>query len=244
MKNFINLMLLVSCTFGISAVEAKNLTVGVESLEYLPFYSGKGRGGYNGFARELMDKFASDHNHEVTYIPVQVKKLFGKYINKTFDFKFPDNALWRADERKGKGITYSDVVVKTKVGVISLSSKKDVVPAKVGVVDGFTPWPILDDVKAGKIKLVQKTRMIQLLKLVESGEVDGVYGSMDALKFHAAKIGDADKFMFNSNVKASMDEFYLSTNSDSAVIDEFKKWSTKNASYISDLKKKYGISEK
>ncbi len=244
MKNLFNLMFLVSCMFGISSVEAKNLTVGVESLEYLPFYSGKGRGGYNGFAREVMDKFAKDKGHEVTYIPVQVKKLFGKYIAKEFDFKFPDNALWRGDERKGKGITYSDVVVKTKVGVISLTSKKDVTPSKVGVVEGFTAWPILGDVKAGKISLVEKTRMVQLLKLLETGEIDGVYGSMDALKFHASKLGDAEKFQFNSHVKASMDEFYLSTNGDTEVMQEFKSWAKANAKYIGDLKKKYGITEK
>lgn len=222
---------------------AKDMLVGVESLEYLPFYSGKGRAGYNGFAREVFDKFSKDSGHNINYVPKNVTNLFKLYKSGKFDFKFPDNALWKTDEKKGLNITYSSLVVKTKMGVICLKKNKSEPLNKVGVVDGFTPWAILGDVKTGKIVLVKKNRMLQLLKLLINNEIDGVYGSIDVFNHHANKLKKVGEFEFNTNIKTSVDEFYFSSINNPEIIKQFSSWLKTNSSYITDMKKQYGIGE-
>jgi polar amino acid transport system substrate-binding protein len=220
---------------------ATSVTVGVESLDYLPFYSGKGRAGYNGFAREVFDRFAEEKGHEFIYIPVKVTSLFTKYINKEFDFKFPDNSLWRANEKTSVSIKYSDAVVQTEMGVMSLAGNGGKQLKNVGVVDGFTPYPLLGDVKTGKLKLVKKNKMRQLIKLLIKKEIDGIYGSIDVLNYHAKKIKQKVSFEFNKNVKVSIDEFFLSSIKKGDVLDEFNVWLKSNSGEIIKLKKKHGI---
>jgi ABC-type amino acid transport substrate-binding protein len=220
---------------------ATEVTIGVESLEYLPFYDGKGRSGYNGFARDLFDQFAKDKGHKVTYVPVKVSALFKKYKAGSFDFKFPDNSLWKKDERNGIDIKYSDVVLKTQMGVISLSENSQKPLTNVGIVEGFTPWALLDSVKAGKIKLVEKSKMKHLIKLLMNKDIDGIYGSIDVLTYHSKKSGTELKVAFNKNVKTSTDEFYLSAVKNVEVLDDFKKWFKSNSDTVFKIKSKHGV---
>ncbi len=71
-----------------------------------------------------------------------VNKLFDSFAEGAFDLKFPDNKMWKADKRKGLRVSYSDVVIRIDVGVISLKENSDNAPKVVGVVEGLIPWSL------------------------------------------------------------------------------------------------------
>lgn len=121
---------------------AKQITMGIEAVDYQPFYGGKGRAGYSGFARDLFKEFAKEKGHKISFITMPVNKLFDSFAEGAFDLKFPDNKMWKADKRKGLRVSYSDVVIRIDVGVISLKENSDNAPKVVGVVEGLIPWSL------------------------------------------------------------------------------------------------------
>ncbi len=90
----------------------ETVSVGVELLDYLPFYKGKGR-GYSGFSRDLLNEFSKDSGVEFTCAPCRIDQLFDKYFRREFYLKFPYNKNWNAGGKKGKNVKYSTLVTST-----------------------------------------------------------------------------------------------------------------------------------
>ena len=53
---------------------ARDLTVGVEAIDYLPAY-GLRNGEFIGAAREILDAFAAAKGHRLSYRPLPVKRF-------------------------------------------------------------------------------------------------------------------------------------------------------------------------
>ncbi len=134
--------LLLSCVLIMSLqAQAGNYVVGVEALEYYPLYEGKGN-SYKGYARELLDEFAKNKGHTLSYKAVPVKRLFGEYLAGNVDLKYPDNAKWASDLKKGYKVNYSDSTVEYIDGVMTSPSIKSLSVSNfktIGTLRGFTP---------------------------------------------------------------------------------------------------------
>ncbi len=68
---FICLFCLIS---GLVPVQAKNYTLGVENLNYLPYYANDQK-EYYGFARQFFDLFAKEQGITFEYKVLPVKRL-------------------------------------------------------------------------------------------------------------------------------------------------------------------------
>ena len=103
---------------------AKDLTIGVEAVDYLPYYTGKGD-QYTGFARELFDLFAKETGHRLTFRVLPVNRLFDEFLakNSKLDFKFPDHSNWQQKLKQGHSVVYSDPVVPYVDGVLTTSTR-------------------------------------------------------------------------------------------------------------------------
>lgn len=224
------LSFLVLCSFS---TLADSLTFGVEALDYEPFYTGKGR-VYNGMSQEIIDAFAKDKKHTILYNTVKIDQLYEKFLSKQVDYKYPDNPIWNKEAKTGKAIFYTAPIISTQMGLNVIADKKDI--KKVGIVSGFTPWIILDDVKSGKLELVEKTSMQQLVSMASKGEVDAIYGSVDVVNFHANAINK--KFSISSNFKTDTDVFHISGYNEK-IINEISDWLKANTSKVTEIKNKY-----
>ena len=133
-----------------------NYSVGVEGHQYLPISNGEG-GSYTGYARELLDAFAAKAGHKFTYKPMPIARLYDEFlVQKSLDLKFPDNAYWAGDAKKGLKIAYSGGLVSVSEGLMVLPADKGKPisrVAKIAIIRGFTPYPYLDQVKAKKISV-------------------------------------------------------------------------------------------
>ncbi|MBK9346379.1 MAG: hypothetical protein IPN06_08040 [Burkholderiales bacterium] len=90
-----------------SSAWAGSFTVGVEGTDYMPISKGDSA-AYSGYAKDLLDAFGAKNGHTFTYKPMPVARLWDEFlVQKSLDLRFPDNAYWNNDAKKGLKITYS-----------------------------------------------------------------------------------------------------------------------------------------
>ncbi|MCP4161279.1 MAG: transporter substrate-binding domain-containing protein [Deltaproteobacteria bacterium] len=238
------IVLLISVLFLCTKSIAKEYIIGVEKLDYMPYYSGKGK-EYKGFIRDLLDAFAKEKGYTFKYKPLPVRRLFNLFINKKVDFKFPDNPNWKSGIKKGKDVIYSDIVIKTIDGVLVLPENKGKGIKglkKLGTVMGFTPWPYKKMIDKGKIKSYENPNFQGLLKQVLAGKISGAYINVVVAAYQLdKKLNKAGDLVYDPGLPSDRSNFLMSTIKHKDVITLLNKYLVKNKKFVKSLKKKYEI---
>jgi ABC-type amino acid transport substrate-binding protein len=240
-KRWLGVLLL--CGAGIACAR-EPLVIGVENLHYLPLASHE-KGVYRGFARELLDAFAEDLGYKVEYRPLPVPRLYAAFLAGQVDFKFPDNANWKREIRAGREIHYSDPVAAYVDGTSVAPARLGAGPQairRLGTLGGFTPWPWLERIRAGRPSLSENTSLEALVRQAVAGRVDGVYASVAVIHYqldHVLKRPGA--LVFDAALPHSRDHYHLSTLRRPEVVREFNDWMRKNRERIAALKARHGI---
>lgn len=223
-----------------------NFTVGVEGHDYLPISKGEG-GVYSGYSRDLLDAFAAKYGHTFTYKPLPVSRLFDEFaVQKSVDFKFPDNAYWAADAKKGINITYSKGLVMVTEGLLVLPANKGKLTTvtKIATLRGFTPFPYLDQINAKKITVTEVNAPDAAVSMAEAGRVDGVYlGVLAANHIMAVNMKKPGVLVLDDKLPKSANDFSLSTISRPEVIKQMDEFLVKEKDTVLALKAKHKIVE-
>jgi len=223
---------------------AKTFVVGVENHDYLPAYGLKD-GQYHGFARELFDAFAKDRGYVFDYRALPVPRLYASFFNGQVDFKFPDNAQWKQDQRSGLSIHYSDPALTYIDGVVVPADKTAMTPDDIrtlGTVAGFTPWAWMDRVGAGKVKIVENASFEALVRQVIARRIDGAYANIAVVNYQLDKVlGTPGALIFAPQLPYSRDHYHLSTLKHASVIQEFNVWLRQNGNRVETMKKRHGV---
>jgi len=102
-----------------SAAQAQKLVVGVEDIPYSPYYDFNTTEAL--FSRVLLDQFAADTGHTITYVPLPIKQFSKWLLVHDIDFKFPDNKRWLAPGEEGYPANYySHDIVYLRAGTAVL----------------------------------------------------------------------------------------------------------------------------
>ena len=93
---------LLLCTLLIGhawAIESpQTYRVGVEDVDYYPIFSAVPPDYlYRGYARDLLDLFASHERIHFTYVPLPVRRLNHEFRAGRLDLIFPDNPRWEVE---------------------------------------------------------------------------------------------------------------------------------------------------
>jgi len=223
---------------------ARTFVIGVENQDYLPAYGLKD-GKYHGFARELFDAFAKERGYVFDYRPLPVPRLYASFFNGQVDFKFPDNAQWKQDQRSGKSISYSDPVLTYIDGVVVPVDKKGVASDEIrtlGTVAGFTPWAWMDRVSAGKVRVSENASFEALVRQVVARRIDGAYANIAVVNYQLENVlGMPGALAFAPQLPYSRDHYYLSTLKHASIVKEFNAWLKQNGSQVDALKKRHGV---
>lgn len=234
-----SLSILLLCLFS-SVLNAKNIIVGVEDIEYYPLWAQRS-GKYAGFARELFDDFAAKHGHTIEYKPLPIKRLYSELLHGRVDLKFPDSPYWANDVKQGYSVVYSDPTLDYIDGVMALANSTNAI-ATLGTVRGFTPWDYLDQIEQGQIKVVENSDLDGLFKLIQAGRVDGGYFNVLVARYYLKHTLFQDNtFVFNQNLAHSKGQYHVSTIHQQDVVNQFNRYLQENADAIAALKKKYEI---
>jgi hypothetical protein len=225
---------------------AGNFSIGVESQDYMPISKGDG-GSYSGYAREVLDAFAAKYGHTFTYKPLPVARLFDEFaIQKSVDFKFPDNAYWAGDAKKGINITYSKGLVAVTEGLMVLPANKGKVKTvtKIATLRGFTPFPYLDQINAKKITVSEVNTADAAINMSEAGRVDGTYlGVLAANHIMLENMKKPGLLVLDDTLPKSTNDFSMSTIGHPAVIKQLDEFLVKEKDTVQKIKAKYKITE-
>ncbi|MBD8526849.1 substrate-binding periplasmic protein [Pseudomarimonas arenosa] len=227
--------------FGGSAAAAE-YTIGVEALDYYPHYRSDAKGEFSGFARAVLDTYGQDRGHSFRYRPLPVTRLYAELIAGKVDFKYPDNAFWGKDAKKGAALSYSQPVVNYVDGLMVQSDRDPGTPIQtIGTVMGFTAFAYLDALAAGTYKVEERTSMDQLLKGVAVGRIDSAYVNIDVARHALKGTPEEGKLSFADSMPADRGSYHLSTLNHAELIKDFDAWLGSNADRVAALKKEYGL---
>lgn len=242
-QRLIALVLCCSLAAAAAASEAKRYTVGVEELDYSPIYALR-NGEYVGAAREILDAFAADRGIVFSYRALPVTRLTGELINGDIDFKFPDNAHWNAELRKGKTIVYSQAVIACIDGVLVRPERRGQGVDQIrtlGTVTGFTPFAWLGRLKEGKVRLVENPQMLALQRQVLAGRIDGAYASVAvAYQTLEVELKQPGALVFDASLPHARSDYSLSSARHPELIRQFNAWLAANAQRVASIKEKSG----
>ncbi|MCZ4323765.1 substrate-binding periplasmic protein [Pseudomonas anguilliseptica] len=228
----------------LSSAQAETFKIGVELQPYLP-YSNVQDGQYLGYGRDLLDAFAAHQGHEFIYQPLPVRRLLSDFLNNRVDFKYPDNPRWNGDLKQGHTLHYSQAAAPAIDGVLVkprfLGQGKERL-RRLGTQRGFTPWPYLNDIKAGKILLIQANQIDSLLAMAMSDRVDGVYLNPQVVR-HQLYNNAGSGLVFDPKLPYQDDHYFLSSISHPEVIEQFDAFLTSQAELVQALKDRHGISD-
>ncbi len=227
-----------------SYAKSAEFVMGVEDISYLPYYS-VDNGEYNGYSRTLLDAFARDKGHHITYLPLPVERLFHSLLNGSIDFKYPDNQEWRRELKANADIHYSEPVAHFTDGVMVAPKRlQDPIDSfrRIGTIRGFTPWTLLDRVNSGKVVISENNSISGLLRQVIASRVDGAYINIAVARYQLKDIlGQKDALIFDKNLPSTNAAYLVSTIKHPDILLELNAWMEKNKSFVSDLQKKFDI---
>lgn len=243
MKHLKYIALALLAAVSITA-QAGSYTVGVEGHNYLPISSADG-GNYKGYARDLLDAFAEKYGHTFTYKPMPVNRLLDEFIGaKSVDFKFPDNAYWAADAKKGVTITYSKGVVAVTEGAMVLPASKGKPVTSLATMRGFTPFPFLDAIKSKKVTVSEANTTDAVISMVEAGRASAGYlGVLSAVYTMEEVLKKPGMLEYDSSAPHSVSDFSLATLKHIDVIKQMDEFLVKEKDTVARLKAKYKIKE-
>lgn len=238
MKKFIFILVMFHGIF--MQANQKEFVVGIEDIQYLPFYANNNN-KLSGYSAEVLELFAQKNGIKFVYRPLPVKRLYKELLDGSIDFKYPDNPNWNQAQKKSTKVFYSQGVANYIDGIIAKKENinKNIL-VKLGTIRGFTAWDYLDEIKSKKIQLQENENMDQLFGMLAKDRIDGAYLNIDVAKYYL-KEHSLGGFDFNSKLKHTKDSYYLSSTKHEALLKEFNIFLTKNKKELQLLKSKYGI---
>jgi len=226
-----------------TALQADTFKVGVELQPYLP-YSDVQNGQYSGYGRDLLDAFAAYQGHVLIYQPLPVRRLLSDFLDGKVDFKYPDNPRWNADLKQAHTLYFSQAAAPAVDGVLvkpQFLGQGKTRLQRLGTQRGFTPWPYLDDIKAGRIILIQANQIDSLLAMALSDRVDGVYLNPHVVGHQLDNSAERNALQFDPSLPYQDDHYFLSSINHPEVIKQFDAFLVSQAALVQALKQRHGI---
>lgn len=231
---------IVSLLFS-TQVLAQNFTVGVEELDYLPFYTSNG-GAYKGAAKEIMDAFAKKKGYSFSYKAMPINRLLQSMLSGEVDFKFPDNDYWAKDAKAAAKVVYSGPVFETQEGAMVLPKRKDATEIKtLGTIMGFTAFPFLDAIKSKKIELSENPEMDNLIKQALNERVDGIFLNVDVANYRLKEMGKVGALVLAEKLPSDKTDFKMSSVKNPKIVAEFSEFLKSDAAAVAEIKAKFGL---
>lgn len=223
----IQLLILLACLSATYFVSAESYVVGVEDLNYSPYYRTE-NGIYLGFAREFIDAFGEAYGYEFEFRPMPIPRLYKSLIGGMIDFKFPDHPSWGKEPKSDHQIYYSEGLVSYIDGIIVKEIKQtnqisDL--SVVGYVRGFSPYAIMDLIKKGKLKTRETNSLESLMRLLRADRIEGAYFNIK-VAFHLGDINKEGKaqFRFAETLPHHQSSYRMSSMLHKSILEEMSRF--------------------
>lgn len=224
---------------------ADSFVVGVEDLNYYPYFDFSTNAENPSFVKALLDEFAKDNGHQITYLPLPIKQ-FPKWLHEeNIDFKFPDNERWQdINNIYGLDIAYSDEIVRLNSGtlVLAKNSHKQMSTIKnLGTVTGFHPTLWVEKISQGKVVLFEDPSPRILVQYLVNGLIDGLLIDLDVANNELKKMAIKEEVVYSQHLPQQVFAYQMSTVKHPKVLQQFNQWQVQKREFIRGLKEQFGI---
>lgn len=232
----------VVCASGASA---ESYVIGVENLAFAPHYSVDKQGQYQGFVRELFDRFAAHSGVQLSYKALPVEQLLPALLAGQIDFKYPDSATWAQAQKAGKGLSYSQGVVNYVDGVL-VAPQRQGQPLerlkRLAMVNGWTPWGYQARIDAQQIQLTYSDDLRQMIRQALKKDTDGAYFNVVVATHYLDNIrARPGALVFDAKLPHTRGTFHLSTRKHAALLQRFDRFLLEQQAEVAALKGKYQV---
>jgi len=217
---------------------ARDLTVGVEALDYTPAYAWRD-GQFVGAAREILEAYAAANGHRLIFRALPVKRLLAELIHGGVDLKFPDSPDWQAAIRQGAVLAYSAPVFSYVDGTVVRPDRVGrgaEAVRSLGTVAGFTPFAWKSRVESGAVELKENPGFEPLLRQVLAGRVDGAYVNVAVALHAAAALSEGQgALVYDPGLPHISDSYRLSSRVAPEIVAEFDSWLAANSAVVAAI---------
>ncbi|WDE11325.1 substrate-binding periplasmic protein [Thalassomonas haliotis] len=224
--------------------EQKTLVIGIEALDYLPFYQVRAGEPLSGYSVDLLRLFGRKSGYDIKFKAHNVSRLFSVFLAGRVDFKYPDSPNWSEQMKKSHGIYYSKSTTAIVDGILTLKKNEDLLLDEfkvLGSIKGFSPWPYMGWVQIDRITLVEADNMDQLFRLLKAGRIHGAYVNvLVGMNYAKQNLPNLD-VVWNRGLPFGKDNYFLSTIYHKEVLEDFNAFLIKYKKEIDALKRQYGI---
>jgi len=224
---------------------AGHFVIGVEDMDYAPIMSTGSNGEFRGFARELLDLFASRHGHSFEYRPLPTKRLTAEHMAGRLDGVFPDNPNWQAETKQGHKLAYSAPMVPFQDVVMVPPAKRDHPLRELGIVRGFTPKRFLPQIQTGELHVTEAGDPSRLIRMALAGRVDGVHLALPVARYQLRQLGQPGGLVTSTVLPPTNYEFHyrLSSIRHPELVDQLDRFLREEESQLVVLQHRHGLDE-
>lgn len=220
------------------------LRVGVENLDYYPFYASDGQ-HFWGFARELLDAFAQRSGYRLVYEPLPPARLFQLFLgSQRLDLKFPDNPAWSREAKQYRQVSYSRPVATLREGLTVRRAQSGQPLARfhtLGILRGFSMPAYQPYIARGQIRVHEGDSLDGLLQELARGNIDGVYADFQVAQERIKLLQLDGALVPDSHLPVDHSDLALSSLQHPEVIAAFNRFLRTNPSLVQALERRYGL---
>jgi ABC-type amino acid transport substrate-binding protein len=218
--------------------------IGVEDIDYLPYYE-SANGQYAGFARELLDDFAAEQGIHFEYQPLPINRLYRDFFSQKIDFKFPDNPDWAVSRRKQYNLAYSYLFLPVSDGLFVRAEQSNMTIDELRSITsvlGFYPnLGFEDKIKDQTIGLEKSYDVDGALKQVISGRTDGAFMNIAVARYHLARMNEPETLKLAERLPTRDSAYALGTIKYPELVKAFDLYLVKKQQTVDALAEKYGL---
>lgn len=233
------------CVAAVSAADERSFIVGVEDIEYLPYYSPGKMRGFTGIAHDILHAFADSHDYRIEFRAMPVLELCQELEAGRIDFKFPFDQNWHCPGLKIEGTRQSLGFISYHDGVMIRPEhqEKTLTDFRIlGTLTGFTPVGYDKAIAEGQLQVKEYARVDQLLQGAIEGEVQLAFLAKEVAKFSLRVSGQTRELMIAARLPVLRSMYRIGTKKHPEVIREFDQWALKNEERIRYIARLYGVS--
>jgi ABC-type amino acid transport substrate-binding protein len=225
MRDFFKIVALLGIGIRFDPAFAKEeIDLFVEDNSVPPIYFNQ-QGQFAGSARELLDMFARTQAIAFHYRLLPPKRLrnLSQRNDRSVQCFFPDNPAWSHTPPSPPDLAYSKPVFFVTEGLYVLPTdwnRSRWRPQVIGVVNGWTPVPLLADIRHNKYQVVYAQSLENLFAMLTRHRVDAVYAN-------SAVTGS--QFVLDIRLPHFRTDYRLSCRNGHSVLDRFNRFMRQNS---------------
>ena len=230
----------------------KTLIIGVDDADHYPEYSFKGSDTSrarddHGAAWEILAAFAQDAQIKIEFRALPSHKLDEDLRNGKIDFKFPDHPDTHLDVSTADSRVYSMTVLEAIEGLMVAPENKGKSREQIKTIAtpaGTTAWNYLDDVKNGKIEILEFPSVPGAIAAVLSGKAYALYVNIAMGRHHWSQspaAATSPKLVFDRELPFLRTSYQLSTIKNPDLIKKLDIFLASHASELAKINGKFGL---